>query len=190
MRFLPKNSKGFSLMEVLISVFIFSIIMVVVMTYFVNVTLANQNTKRLQQNLEDVRFAMNRIAKVLRTSVVISPNSNQTVGEIRVFDYSQARCIRYRFEENGIREYSVDLPVGTADEKVWCAGSPTFASNDIVSTSNGATLDGKFAVVPSNKTSPNETAGRVTMNATITRQTNSSTIQTTVSLRNYKEVSP
>ena len=184
------NSRGFSLLEVLIATFIFSVIMVAVTSYFVSVTVANQNSKRLQQNLEDVRFVMNRIAKVLRTSVVIA-TSNSTSSEIRVFDYSQKRCLRYRFEGNSVVEYSsVSLPAGQLDEKGWCAGMLSFSSNTLMSVSTGVSLSGQFVIVPSDDgaTGGSKHAGLVTMNATVTRQTNASTIQTTVSLRNYKEV--
>ena len=177
-------------MEVLIATFIFSIIMIAVTSYFVSVTAANQNSKRLQQNLEDVRFVMNRIAKVLRTSVVIA-TSNSTSSEIRVFDYSQKRCLRYRFEGNSVVEYSsVSLPVGQLDEKGWCAGMLSFSSSTLMSVSTGVSLSGQFVIVPSDDgaTGGSKLAGRVTMNATVTRRNNASTIQTTVSLRNYKEV--
>lgn len=189
MRFSVKysHSRGFSLLEVLIATFIFSIIMIAVTSYFVSVTSANQNSKRLQQNLEDVRFVMNRIAKVFRTSVLIS----STTTEVRVFDYSQKRCLRYRFEGNSIVEYSsVSLPTGQLDEKGWCAGMLSFSSNTLMSVSTGVSLSGRFVAVPSDDgaTGGSKLAGRVTMNATVTRQNNASTIQTTVSLRNYKEV--
>lgn len=190
MRISPKNLPGFSLLEVLLATFIFSIVMVGVTSYFVSIAAANQNTKRLQQNLEDIRFAMSRVAKVFRTSVVVSPTSSQDVAEIRVFDYSQSQCLRYAFEGSGMVEYSMTLPVGQPDEKPWCAGlnPAAFTSNTLVSVENGATLKGRFAVVPSDDGSGGtELAGRVTMNATVTRQNDASTVQTTVSLRNYQE---
>jgi len=181
-------SNGFSLLEVVLAVFIFSLIAVGITTYFANITLANQNTKRLQQNLEDTRFAMNRIAKVLRTSVVINPN----VQTIRVYDYSQSSCIEYAFSSGGMNERIAALPVGTVNEKVWCAtGNPSFSAwSALVSASGNAVFEGRFFVVSSEDTSPNERAGRVVMNARIQRGNNESTMQTTVSLRNYEEVYP
>ena len=185
-----RSLRGFSLLEVLLSVFIFSIIMVGVTSYFVSIASANQNTQRLQQNLEDIRFAMSRIAKVLRTSVIVSPTSSQTASKVRIFDYSQFQCVQYSFENDGIVEYALSLPSGEADEKAWCAtlSSASFLSNVLVSVSNGASLSGRFSVVPSDDGSGGTiAAGRVMMNATVVRQNNSSTVQTTVSLRNYKE---
>lgn len=178
-------------MEALLSVFIFSVVMIGVTSYFVSITVANQNTRRLQQNLEDIRFAMNRIAKVFRTSIVISPTSSQIGTEIRVFDYSQSQCIRYVFEASGVVEYAALLPIAQSDEKAWCSGLDlsAFALHALVSVENGAILSGKFAIVPSdNGSGGSRFAGRVTMTATVARQGDSSTVQTTVSLRNYEEV--
>lgn len=186
-----KKSRGFSLLEVLLATFIFFIIMVGVTSYFVSITVSNQNAKRLQQNLEDIRFSMSRVAKVLRTSVVISPTSNQRVNGIRVFDYSQSRCLQYTFEESGMIEYYALLPSGQSDEKVWCDGLAvsSFTSSNLVSIVNGAVLNGWFSVFPSDDGSGgSKLAGRVVLNATVTRQNSSSTVQTTVSLRNYEEV--
>lgn len=181
--------RGFSLLEVLLATFIFSIVMVSVTVYFAGIARANQNSKRLQQNLEDVRFAMNRIAKVLRTSVVISPKetAGTSVSTVRVFDYSQSKCFQYEFVSSGMMEYEANPPSGTTDEKAWCE-TAALSSVPLVSVSSGASLQGTFFVSTSEDTASNERAGRIMMNAKITRASNSSTIQTTVSLRNFEEV--
>lgn len=165
--------------------FIFSAVMTSVTVYFGGIARANQNARRLQQNLEDVRFSMNRITKVLRTSVIITSSATT----IKVFDYSQNRCVSYGFTTDSIQEGSLPKPLGTVDEKPWCAGA-ILTLYPIVSVAPGESISGRFSAVPSSKTPPNETAGRVTMSVRITRQNNSSVAQTTMSLRNYKEVYP
>jgi prepilin-type N-terminal cleavage/methylation domain-containing protein len=198
MRFLSEHSRlrGFSLLEVILALFIFSLVMMSVTSYFASTTVANRNTRLLQQNLEDVGFAMNRIAKVLRTSVVLSPILPSPVTSIRVYDYSQGACLRYEFSGNTIHEFvsTAPFPGGGANEKTWCASVNVgdFTSVSLITTT-GASISGRFYVIPSNDGVPAGdplVAGRVTMNAKITRVNNFSTIQTTVSLRNYKEVYP
>ncbi len=193
MKSMIRHSRGFSLLEVLIATFIFSIVMVSVVSYFVSITAANQNTKRLQQNLEDTRFAMNRIAKVLRTSVVVTPSSNASnIGTLRVYDYSQAGCVEYTFDSNSnsLRERFVVKPGTETDEKTWCRTTSSLsASSPLVNVTDG-TFIGHFNAVPSKDAAGSEEAGRVVMNATIGRRALSSTIQTTVSLRNYEEIAP
>ncbi len=184
-------SRGFSLLETLLAIFIFGLVMTSVTMYFANISKANRNSKLLQQNLEDTQFAMNRIAKVLRTSAVVVPNvPDPAATEIRVHDFSQGKCIEYRFVGTEMIEHPASStdPDGV-DVLDWCKNDASFDPDEvnvIVSAANGASLSGTFVVVPSSTT----IAGRVTMNATISRGSLSSTAQTSVSLRNYKELAP
>lgn len=179
-------------MEVLIALFIFSIVISGVTTYFARIVSANQNVKRLQQNLEDTRFVMNRMAKVLRTSVIISPTANASQNSLRVYDYSQKRCLIYVFNPGVglIERISSSSPASGVEEKAWCAAQGNFSENWLISISD-ASLSGFFSIVPSVFDPSNRSsnyAGRVSMQVTIRRNNTSSTVQSTVSLRNFKEV--
>lgn len=191
----PGVSRGFSLLETLLAIFIFGLVMTSVTMYFANISKANRNSKLLQQNLEDTQFAMNRIAKVLRTSAVVDPppiasNGIQSRTEIRAYDFSQSLCIEYKFFGNEMIERISSDTFSSGNVLEWCEDPlRNFgADQKLVSADNGASLSGTFAVVPSNDSPP--IAGRVTMNVTITRGNLSSTAQTSVSLRNYKELAP
>lgn len=196
---LKKNKKGFSLVEVLMTMLVFTIILVGVAGYFTNIVRANQNSRRILENMEDVRFAMSRVSKILRTSVVIRPSGGGSANTLRVFDYSQRKCLEYTFTAGEIREaVSVgSVPSGAEGiEKLWCGetgGAPAMTLSSpisIVSSTGGASFSGSFTVYPSNVISGSEQAGRVVMNVTVSRENNSSTLQTTVSLRNFTEVAP
>lgn len=182
-------------MEVLIALFIFSIVISGVTTYFARIVSANQNAKRLQQNLEDTRFVMNRMAKVLRTSVIIDPTGDARRHDLRVYDYSQKKCLIYVFDSDVglIERVSSASPASGVDEKSWCAGLSisNFSQNTLISVSgSGASLSGFFSIVPSVFDPSNRSsnyAGGVTMQVTIRRNNTASTVQSTVSLRNFKE---
>lgn len=182
-----KTTRGFSLLEVMIVVFIFALIMTAVTAYFAKMALVNQTTKQLQRNLEDTQLAFNLIGKTLRTAVIVIPVVSSNVATVRLYDYSQTRCIIYQFSGGTIQQaQSTSAPASGDDEKVWCQSlsAPNFTSlAPIVSTADGATVSGTFLVTPST----DSVAGRVTMIANVSRGTNSSSIQTTVSLRNFRE---
>lgn len=185
-----RRSKGFSLLELLIALFIFSIVVSGVTTYFARIVQTNQNSKRLQQNLEDTRFAMSRMTKTLRTSVIIKPIVNGRRESVRVYDYSQEKCLEYEFGTNSLVErVSSSSPGPGVPEKSWCdtlsVSGGDFSENQLISISD-ASLSGMFSVVPSSTSF----AGRVSMKVTITRKNNSSTVQSTVSLRNFKDIYP
>lgn len=176
--------KGFSFLEVIIVVFIFTIIMTAVTLYFSKMALVNQGTKRLQRNLEDTQFAFNLVGKTLRTAVIVIPTtplSNASV--IRLYDYSQGACIEYSFSNDTIMMKSAPGS-GSGNEKTWCQGASLGTAAPIISTADGATVSGKFIVIPST----DAVAGRVTIVADVSRGENlSSSVQTTVSLRNFRE---
>ena len=184
-----KTLKGFSLMESMIAMFIFSMFMVVVTGFFSKFIFVGKNAQQLQQNLEDTQFAMNRVAKVLRTSVIINPSSNNANHpRVRVFDYSQNKCIEYEFSGNSFLEKISGNASSTGDPKAWCAGlsSASLSSGSLIQYPRGVAIDGKFSIVPSTATQ----AGRVLMNVEMTRGNHSVTAQTSMSLRNFTAIYP
>ena len=91
-----KNSKGFTLIELMVSIFVFSLVMTSATAVFAKVFRARQKSNAIQKNIEDTRYAMELMAKSLRMSSIISSTSpSQANGSILSYDYSQGKCIRY-----------------------------------------------------------------------------------------------
>lgn len=88
-----KKPRGFFLIEVLVSVVLFSIVMIVAMSVFVNTITIKKRVKASEMTLEDARFVLETMAKNLRGSKLI--DGSETF--LETFDYSQGRCIRYEF---------------------------------------------------------------------------------------------
>lgn len=176
---------GFSLVEMIIAIFVFSVIMTTVTATFVSVINTRKKVKAVQQDVEDARFAMELMAKTLRTSHVVSPTLPSTVSDIKVFDYSQSKCIEYRLAGNKLQSGEA-----TAVDEVACATATPGPFSDMTSGYlNNLSLD----VIPSSGT----TRGKVTIAMKICYNLTCSgansdavNIQTTVSLRDYEEVNP
>ena len=178
------KKNGFTLIEVLVSIFIFSLLMIVASNFFGSSIFGYRNSKSIQKDLESAQYAMNIITKTLRTSKVIISNSNM----IRVYDYSRktgGKCIVYQFSDNK------KLVSGSAnsDEKDCESASITtkeMATNYINNF--------KFSVVPS--PADPKVVGRVTISAevcatlncagTVYGEKDTARIQSTVSLRNME----
>ncbi|MFA6974146.1 MAG: prepilin-type N-terminal cleavage/methylation domain-containing protein [Parcubacteria group bacterium] len=108
-----KNYKAFSLVEVLMATFVFSVIMVGVAGAFSSSVFSYKSGKNIQQNLEQAQFAMNLMTKTIRTSSIVRcyDGSGWTVpvgtcpagiyDGIMVYDYSQAKCIQYLYNAQG-----------------------------------------------------------------------------------------
>ncbi len=183
---LHKSSKGFTLIEVIVSVFVFLIVMTAVTNTFTNGFSSYKNTKIAQKNLEDVQFAMNLIAKELRTSTIVAPASNDTVQTIRFYDYSQSSCLEYEINSLSKELKVTKKPIATpSTPAVDCGGGSLGTAKSLVKvgSASGALLTGNFRVTPS---VAGATAGKVTIALQIQESgTQVARIQTSVSLRDY-----
>jgi prepilin-type N-terminal cleavage/methylation domain-containing protein len=88
-----KFGKGFSLVEVLVAVFLFSLTITMLMAAFSGFLKNQINAKRNQRDIENAQYAMNLMAKTLRTSKIVD-TSNPNF-PLNVYDYSQGKCLRY-----------------------------------------------------------------------------------------------
>lgn len=95
-----RSKKGFTLVEVLVAMFIFTIAMVAISEIFVSFIRSYRTARVMQKDLQDAQQASNYISKTLRTSTVMSGSEDSSV--IVIYDYSQGKCIQYKFAEDGL----------------------------------------------------------------------------------------
>ncbi len=186
-----KKNKGFTLLEVIIAIFIFALSAVAVMQIFAGSMSGYREAKNTQRNLEDAQFIMNQIAKTLRTSSIVFPTilSHSTSSNVKVYDYSSGKCWAYLFDNGSsrIKSDSDSVPAASLGDPIsYCKGfSPTYTSmTDFYTT-------GSFYVYPSNNdpAGSGEQLGRVTIQMNVCPGVSSCShperIQTSVSLRDY-----
>ena len=176
-------NRGFTLIEVIVSIAVFLIVMTAVTNTFTSGFSNYKSVKKAQKNLEDVQFAMNLIAKELRTSTVVVPATNHTVSTIRFYDYSQGACIEYVIRATQITKAKKNI-ASLINPALDCAGSMGTATPLVqVGSAPGALISGHFFVRPSVSGS---VAGKVTISLQIRESaTQIARIQSTVSLRDY-----
>jgi prepilin-type N-terminal cleavage/methylation domain-containing protein len=184
------NKKGFTLIEVIIATFIFALIMVAVAMTFSSLFGGYKGAKSIQKNLENAQYGMSLMARSLRTSSVVVPNAARTVTLIKFYNYSERRCVGYRFLNNAMQIAFVADPGDSApDKKVWCSGA-SLGSYSNVTTANINSMS--FYVVPSSSS----VVGKVTISMEVCATTacgskdDKARIQSTVSLRDYEETMP
>lgn len=174
------SNRGFTLIEVIVSVAVFLIVMTAVTNTFTSGFSNYKSVKKAQKNLEDVQFAMNLIAKELRTSTVVVPDTNDTVSTIRFYDYSQGACIEYVISATQITKAKVNIATMSG-----CSSANLGTATPLVQlgSATGALISGRFIVRPSVSGS---VAGKVTISLQIRESaTQIARIQSTVSLRDY-----
>lgn len=172
------TQKGFTLIEMVISVAILALLMAAASQVFAKAFSSYQTAKLLQSNIEDAQFIMNNMAKELRTSSIASPSSSSTVTDIKFFDYSKSECVRYRIVSNQVQRAATTIANGDLSD-CQSANPSTFE------TLSSGISSGQFAVVPSSG-GASKKIGKVTILFEIAAEnTEPVHIQTTTSLRDY-----
>lgn len=182
--------RGFTLIEVVVSVFVFLVIMMSVSQTFTTAFHGYSLAKTAQKELETAQFAVNTMAKILRDSSIVSSSGSQTT--VRFYEHAQGKCFEYKINAtNNTIEMKSDSVSGTApmgeQPDVWKTnqcGSMSFSSGYVVVASS--VHDGNFQVVPSDGASTPKVLGKITISLVIGEDVDHlARMQTTVSLRDY-----
>jgi len=170
-----KVSAGFTLIETLVSMFIFVLVIASVSQIFTSAFLGYRYEKSVQIDLESAQFAMNTMAKELRTASIVG---TPTTSSIKFIDYSQGTCFDYEIVA-ATKTLTVASQGGvTKPGECGSYGSPTIIANGVTG--------GNFLATKSDKAGLPPVVGKVTISLRIgTGLTHKADIQTSVSLRDY-----
>ncbi len=183
-----KNKKGFSFLEVIISTFIFSLVIVVAVSAFVGSFSTRKTVRAEQKNLEEARTAMETMAKNIRMSSYLKKTAGTE--EIKMFNSSQTACFKYYFLNNKLSVAKYQFAAGwdpATDPQKCSDGTISYdAATDLISI----LVTGKFDVVQTSAVIGSEAIGKATILINIGTGNELQNIQTTVSFRDYAEVLP
>lgn len=171
-----KNKKGFTLIEVLVAMFIFTLIMLAVIISFSNLFRSYRDSKDIQEDLDNAQYAMNLVMKSLRTSSIMEDGDSGSGDSILIYDYSQKKCISYSFYEKDGDTY---LGISSADSEEASCSSMSFDSITPMTTGD---VTGNFWWVES---SEGEAVGNATLLMHVSSSAGGVDIQSSVSLRDY-----
>ena len=167
-----KTKRGFTLVETLIAILIFAISFTMLAATFSSFLKNYNEAKRAQRNMENAQYAMNLMAKTIRTSFVESPGDfSLDSADLDVFDYSQGLCVKYTLVNNAI------MPAARS------AGDPSGCNCSTMNADTALTLDNIQSAYVSATPSSGETLGRVTVFMSVGDSEKSFPIQMSVSLR-------
>jgi prepilin-type N-terminal cleavage/methylation domain-containing protein len=183
-----RTASGFTLVELIVSIGVFSIMATSLTASFTSGFSTFGNSREIQHNVEAAQYSMNTLAKYLRTSTVVdAPASGSS---IRFYDYSSKRCFEYQFNAGTGTLQARWAGIATITNVMNdCTASVLGAWQDLTPIS-GSYVSGRFYAVPSSK-GATKAMGRVTMTVSVKKSASSSLrsdIQTSVSLRDYDYV--
>ncbi len=178
-----KKYKGFSFIEMMVTVFVFSIVVTTSLAVFVNVSTTQKRSEEVQKHMEDLRLTLELMAKNIRmSSVDVSGTGVQEVQDLYFYNYSQGKCINYCITNTNI--YSREIEVTRSD---YLDCHDAFLGNCETNGFSMINLDseiaGNFRVIPTDET-PTGNAGLATVS--IEFNDSEDKMQTTVSLRDYQ----
>jgi prepilin-type N-terminal cleavage/methylation domain-containing protein len=178
MRRFINNKKGFTLLELLLSVAILAILMLAVTDIFTKSFGSFRVTREIETNIADAQFLMNLFAKELRTSTVIIPSaSTASASTVKFFEYSKQECQQYRFDASA-------STIEVARQSTDFNGCNNNSNLSGFVKANVGSVTGSFAVIPSRQSTPR--VGKVTMTMIFDGAASDPVIlQTTTSLRDY-----
>jgi len=196
---------GFTLIEVVIALAIFSFIIGGIISFSVNSVKASQKSQAIQEATDNARYAIDDLAKKVRTSSgakIVSPGGEVNSG-LNLFFVDNKTLVKYCYGfDNGEMQVAKIVPAlnqGAID--LSSAYSMTHDCNkfspssftSIVGKSNGKVkIDGKFKLLPTDISSDTPHRGYVQINLNITYndaggpdEKSAVHIQSGVSLANY-----
>jgi prepilin-type N-terminal cleavage/methylation domain-containing protein len=169
-----KSYRGFSLVETLVAMFIFVLVIGATSQIFTKAFVGYREEKRLQSDIESAQFALNTIAKELRTASIANFSSTM----VEFIDYSQNKCFIYDLSGGAL---TVKSKIGTTPNVSDCDGNSYNSATSIVDNISNS----HFSVTKS-KGSPNPVVGKVTISLSVSSGTTTTNLQTSVSLRDYQ----
>ncbi len=168
-----KMKKGYTLIEVVAAMFIFSILMMASSQVFVKTFQSYREIRAVQKDAENAQFVLTSFIKELRTSSIVDPVAPGASSSVQFFEHSQGVCFKYRVNVGALEVASV-AATDTADCRGKLLGSFTAVSTGLVS--------GSFQVIPSTIA---PLIGRITVSLDIVEGTHHVKLQTSASLRDY-----
>ena len=178
--FAKKSQKGFSLLEALISIAVFTIIMVATAETFASMIQTKSEADRMRESHQKAQVAIESITKSIRSGVVVTPPPTtpftSNANTIRIYDYSQSLCIEYSFSSDALQKKTASIDF---EDRADCATESSFDTQimvrDIVKGNFDISWDDdKYVTIRLLLISPKQAS------------TNQTRVQTTVAMRNLK----
>ena len=171
-----QKRKGFSLIEILVSIFIFVLAIAMLTGSFSSFLKNYSNAKKIQKDVENAQYAMNLMAKTIRTSEVDPVSASAS--SLKTYDYSQGKCIEYQIGGNKIQASEATTSATKLSDCDWTGA----ITNNL--TSDNSIISSDSSISATKTDSSGSPLGKVTIVLYVQSGTSTAIpIQTSVSLR-------
>lgn len=176
MKKVQTTKKGFSLIESMIAVFIFSLVAIMLTGSFAGFLKSYKSAKKIQKSAESAQYVINLMAKSIRNSEFEPTFNLSLIGNqvVTMFDRSRSLCVIYKYEMGVLKMATAGGGSITDVTKCNVTNAPALATFSPL-TKVGDIFDVAFV--------GSTAVGKILMTVDYTNNPNSSRVQTTVSLR-------
>lgn len=186
------NKRGFSLIEVIVAMFVSTVIILSVTAAFASAFRAQKKAREVQKSIEEAKASLELMAKIIRMSSNIKVEGAQsgTGKNVYMYNKSTEKCVQFEFADNKITEKycdpsSSDNPCGSNNiAAVDCFGG---ASGIKIIDITRDSLSSAGFFIPSYSFS--DPIKRVAIRMEMKEDSNAK-LQTTVSARDYQNLNP
>lgn len=174
----------------MVAIGMFTLIMLAVMQIFATSFASYRDTKKVQRNLQATQFAINTMAKELRTSSVLTASGASSTLNILFIDYSQnggrGTCIRYWVLNGELRKASLDMSASDPNQNRSDCATAAVVFRGVLARGISASSQN---IIQSEDDSPGpRVVGRVTVGLKVGSEAYNEVFQTSVSLRDFNYI--
>ncbi|HRZ95576.1 MAG TPA: prepilin-type N-terminal cleavage/methylation domain-containing protein [Candidatus Moranbacteria bacterium] len=182
---LKTKNKGFSLIEMLVSIFISTLIMLSVTASFASAFKAQKKAREVQRGIEEAKGALEYMAKIIRMSSNVQETSE--VDGVSMYSKSLTQCVRFSYDSGEILEERCSLKAGS-EEKPCENGNQ---SGDCTGSYSKTWITGEDVLNDLEFSVGGDKIKRVTIRMEMSDDYDpNAKLQTTVSARDYKDINP
>lgn len=139
---IPDTRKGFTLIELIVAIFIFSLITVAIVSVFVSTVTSYGKAKAIKTVKENAEFAMASIAKDVRMGKIVNPSagySNGSLGQYLMILRNRGGKVCYYLNRATNSSY-VGVIAGVADDATACP-DPSSSTYDKIVDLSGTSME-------------------------------------------------
>ncbi|QQS60896.1 MAG: type II secretion system protein [Candidatus Moraniibacteriota bacterium] len=109
---------GMSMLEIVVTMAVFSIIMVSTVDIFANMTQTRMKFDKIRKNHENAQIALDSLAKSVRSGTLVNiiTGGGGDASAIRIYDYSQKLCVEYMLDNGADKSFKMKRKTSERDE--------------------------------------------------------------------------
>jgi prepilin-type N-terminal cleavage/methylation domain-containing protein len=105
------KKRGFTLIEMLVSIAIFSVVMVIVMGTIVTIVDVSRKTRTMTEAMSNLNFVVESMTRTLKTAIDITVTDGSKTDEVRAIDQNQKEIVYEVIKDDTIKKNRIQKTI-------------------------------------------------------------------------------